>query len=590
MQEVILTNTSLHDVVTFDILIDEKAISAEYQVKSVSVTKEINRIPIAWITLRDGEAAKGNFEISEKEDFVPGKKITIKIGRDSKNEQVFKGIIVRHAIKVNNDGHTELKMECYDEAVKMTLGRHSKYFEKMKDKAVFDELIRKYPDLKSQTADTNLEHRELVQHHVSDWDFMLLRAEANGMLVNVQDGLIKIDRPKTDGNPALQVSFGTSIIELEAEMDARHQWKTVHASSWDYPNQRLFNADTSSAGINEQGNLSGTLLAKVTSPDQYELHHCGHIMQQELQDWVDATMMRSRLSKVRGRAKFFGVSSINPGDLIQLAGCGDRFNGKAYVTAVRQDIGNGIWDTHIQFGLDPERHACRFSDLNDMDASGLIGSIRGLQTGKVVQLENDPEGQDRILVKVPVIDNNARGTWMRVASLDAGKDRGAFFRPEIQDEVIVGFINGDPRDAIVLGMLHSSSLPAPISASDENHEKGFTTRSRMHIHFNDDTKTITIDTPAGNSVTLDEGGQKIEIVDQNNNSIKMDPSGIKMDSPRNIDINAQVNLTIKAGATLSIGGVSIGIKSDGNVSVEGAMAKIAGQGIAELSGGIVKIN
>jgi len=112
----------------------------------------------------------------------------------------------------------------------------------------------------------------------------------------------------------------------------------------------------------------------------------------------------------------------------------------------------------------------------------------------------------------------------------------------------------------------------------------------MHIHFNDDTKTITIDTPAGNSVTLDEGGQKIEIVDQNNNSIKMDPSGIKMDSPRNIDINAQVNLTIKAGATLSIGGVSIGIKSDGNVSVEGAMAKIAGQGIAELSGGIVKIN
>ncbi len=590
MQEVILTNTSLHDVVTFDILINEKAISAEYQVKSVSVMKEINRVPMAKITLRDGEAAKGNFEISAKDDFVPGKKITIKIGRDSTNGQVFKGIIVRHAIKVNNDGHTELKLECYDEAVKMTLGRHSRYFEKMKDKAVIDELVRKYPDLKSQTADTNLEHRELVQHHVSDWDFMLLRAEANGMLVNVQDGVLKIDRPKTDGNPALQVSYGTSVIELEAEIDARHQWKTVHASSWDYPNQRLFNADTSSASISEQGNLSGTQLAKVTSPEKYELHHSGHVLQQELQDWVDATMMRSRLSKVRGRAKFFGVSSINPGDLIQVAGCGDRFNGKAYVTSVRQDLGNGVWDTHIQFGLDPERHACRYYDVNEVGASGLIGSIKGLQTGKVVQLENDPEGQDRILVKVPVIDNNAKGIWMRVASLDAGKDRGAFFRPEIHDEVIVGFINDDPRDAVVLGMLHSSSFPAPITADDDNHEKGFTTRSKMHIHFNDDTKTITIDTPAGNSVMLDEDGQKIEIVDQNNNSIKMSSSGIKVDSPKSIEINAQQDITIKAGVSLNIGGVTISVKADGNVSVEGAMTKLSGSGIAEISGGLVKIN
>ena len=178
-----------------------------------------------------------------------------------------------------------------------------------------------------------------------------------------------------------------------------------------------------------------------------------------------------------------------------------------------------------------------------------------MQIGIVVQLQNDPEGQDRILVKVPVIDNTANGIWMRVASLDAGKERGAFFRPEIRDEVIVGFINDDPRDAVVLGMLHSSAKPAPIKAKDVNHEKGFTTRSKMHISFNDDTKTIKIDTPAGNSITLDEGGQTIEIVDQNSNSIKLNPTGIKMESQKNIDITAGVNLTLKAGAQLAIGGI-----------------------------------
>jgi uncharacterized protein involved in type VI secretion and phage assembly len=231
-----------------------------------------------------------------------------------------------------------------------------------------------------------------------------------------------------------------------------------------------------------------------------------------------------------------------------------------------------------------------YTDVNDTEASGLIGGIRGLQIGKVVQLQNDPEGQDRILVKVPVIDDTAKGIWMRVASLDAGKERGAFFRPEIHDEVIVGFINDDPRDAVVLGMLHSSAKAAPIKAKDVNHEKGFTTRSKMHISFNDDTKTITIDTPAGNSIILDESGKKIEIVDQNSNSIKLSPTGIKMESQKNIDITAGVNLTLKAGAQLAIGGVSIGVKADGNVSIEGAMAKIAGQGITELTGGLVKIN
>jgi Rhs element Vgr protein len=590
MEEVVLTNKSTHDVVSYDLLIDGNAINPEYQVISISVSKEINRIPLAKITIRDGEASKNTFEISARNDLVPGKKITVKVGRDGTNAKLFEGIIVRHAIKVKANGQSELQLECFDEAIKMTLGRHSRYFEKIKDKAVFDELVRKYPGLKSDAKDTKLQHAELVQHHVSDWDFILLRAEANGMLVNVQDGTLRIAPPKTDATPVLQVTYGSSIIELEAEIDARQQWKKVKATSWDYPNQKLFSADASSAPVSEPGNIEGKDLASVTSPENFEMHHSGHVIQQELQDWVDATMMRSRLSKIRGRAMFDGASAINPGDVIQLNGLGDRFNGTAFVTSVRQDIGQGTWETHIQFGLDPERYACRFSDVADAEAAGLIGAIKGLQVGKVVQLQKDPEGQHRIMVKVPVIDNNARGTWMRVASLDAGKNRGAFFRPEIHDEVIVGFINNDPRDAVVLGMLHSSNKPAPITAKDVNHEKGFTTRSKMHLYFNDDKKMIRIDTPAGNEIILDESGKTIEITDQNNNSIKMSSSGIKMESTKNIDIDAKVNLTIKAGTSIQIGGATISIKADGNASLEGAMAKLAGQGIAEVSGGLVKIN
>src|SRR5690606_19830199 len=116
---------------------------------------------------------------------------------------------------------------------------------------------------------------------------------------------------------------------------------------------------------------------------------------------------------------------------------GDRYKGNAFVTAVQHEIGGGSWFTNIQFGLDPESYAAVHKNMNAPSSSGLMGAIHGLQIGKVVQLASDPDGEDRILVKIPTIDNNGQGIWSRVACLDAGSERGTFFRPEIGDEVIL---------------------------------------------------------------------------------------------------------------------------------------------------------
>jgi Rhs element Vgr protein len=588
MGELLIPNDAKYDVSTYNILVNGKEIDSTYQLLSLAITKEVNRVPVARIVFRDGDASLRAFQISDKPDFIPGNKVQINIGRDSKNTQAFKGIIIRHAVKVRTDGHSQLMIECHDECVKMTVGRHSHYFEDVKDNQVFDELVEKYK-LTSDPETTKLKHKELVQHHISDWDFLLLRAQANGMLVLVDDGTVKVAKPAI-GKEALQVNYGSSILEFESEMDARNQFKNVKARSWDYSNQQLFNADSSSTSFTEAGNISGSDVAGAVSPDNYEVHHSGHKLEQELQDWADGVIIRSRLSKIRGRAKCIGFAGIKPGDTLLVSGVGDRFNGKAYVTGVRQEIGGGTWETHIQFGLDPDLYSYVYRNIIDPPSAGLVGSIHGLQIGVVVKLQDDPDGQHRIQVKIPVIDNDAQGIWTRVASLDAGDDRGAFFRPEIGDEVIVGFINDDPRDAVVLGMLNSSKKPAPITAQDVNNEKGFTTRSKMHISFNDDTKTITIDTPAGNSIKLDESGTKIEIVDQNQNKMTMDASGISMQSPLNIDIKAGAVLTLSAGTSLSISGPSLSVKADADVSISGAIAKLAAQGPTEITGLPVKIN
>lgn len=576
-QQLFIPNTSQHNMASYQILINGAVANPVYELLSMMVIREINKVPSVRIIFKDGDPAQKTFALSEMNDFIPGTPIVVKIGRDQKNTQVFKGIIIRHAIRVKENGQSELIVECRDEVIRMTVGRHSKYYTKIKDSDLLNTLVTGYKNLSCSAKPTTLQHEDLVQHHVSDWDFMLLRAEANSMLVNVIDGTVNIAVPNTNAQPVVTVAFGSSILEFEAEMDARNQWKNVEARSWDYHNQAVFTADASGVpGWAEPGNITGATLAQTIDLPNYELHHSGYLPEAELQSWVNGQMLRSIMAKIRGRAKCTGFAGVKPGDIVAVTGVGQRFNGNVFVTAVRHDFGNGIWDTHIQFGLDPRRYAEVYHDIEDRKAAGLIGGIRGLQVGVTAQLEGDPEGQDRILVKLPMIDNKALGIWTRVASLDAGNKRGAYFRPEVGDEVIVGFINDDPRDAVLLGMLNSSAKPAPQATTKANDIKGFVSRSNMKILFDDGNTNITIVTPNGNKIFVDDGGTQIALTDQNQNSITMDSSGITLTSATgNITIGATAgNIQMTAGMDLTASGLTASLSGDTSVTITGTTVAI----------------
>ncbi|HXB09584.1 MAG TPA: type VI secretion system tip protein VgrG, partial [Puia sp.] len=399
-------------------------------------------------------------------------------------------------------------------------------------------------------------------------------------LVHTLDGKLTAAVPQTTGSPVLTVAFGSSILEFEAEMDARTQWNNVEARSWDYHSQALFTADASNVpGWKEAGNIPGSTLAQTINLKNYEMHHSGYLTELELQTWANGLMVRSALAKICGRAKCEGFSGVHPGDMLTVTGVGNRFNGNVFVTAVRHEVGNGMWDTHIQFGLNARRYAELFADIDDRSAAGLVGGIRGLQVGVCVQLQGDPAGQDRILVRLPVIDqiNPTDGIWARVASLDAGKKRGAFYRPEKDDEVIVGFINDDPRNAVVLGMVPSSAHPMPWPTTQANDIKGFWSRNNMKIFFDDGQTQLTLVTPNGNQIQLDDSGGKIVLKDQNQNSITMDSSGITLTSA-----TGAVNIQATAG--------QVQLQAGTTLSAQGATASVTGSTSLTLTGATVAIN
>ena len=579
MEQLFVPDTSQRQVVSYQVVVGGQVVNPTYELQSMVVLHESNRIPSAKLIYKDGDPAKKTFPLSEQNYFAPGSSIAIRLGRDGTNTQVFKGIVVRHSIKVKENGQSELSVECRDEAVRMTVGRHSKYFLNVLDSDAMNTLVSAYPNLTCSVKATQLKHEELVQHHLTDWDFLLMRAEANGMLVNVVDGTVNIVAPSTSNPVALTVAFGSSILEFEAEMDARTQWKNVEATAWDYHNQALFTADSSSVpGWQEAGNIPASTLAQTINLKNFEMHHSGYLTELELQTWANGIMARSALARLCGRAKCKGFSGINPGSMLTVTGVGARFNGNVYVTAVKHEVGNGMWDSHLQFGLNPKRYAELYQDIDDRSAGGLVGAIRGLQIGITVQLQGDPAGQDRILVKLPVIAqvNQTDGVWARVSSLDAGNKRGAFWRPEVNDEVIVGFINDDPCNAVVLGMVNSSAKPAPWPTTSSNDIKGFTSRSNMKVFFDDGKNQITLVTPNGNQIQLDDNGQQIVLQDQNQNSITMDSSGITLTSSTGaVNIQASSgNVQLTAGMSLSASGLDTSVTGTTSLTLSATTVSI----------------
>ena len=216
-------------------------------------------------------------------------------------------------------------------------------------------------------------------------------------------------------------------------------------------------------------------------------------------------------------------------------------------------------------------------------------AVKGLETAVITDVI-DPEGDFRVKIILPGITNSKESIFARIASFDAGNNRGAFFMPEIGDEVIVGFINGDFNQPIVLGSLYNNKNTPPVISEEGNPQKGYISRSKIKILIDDDKKLIIIDTPAGNSITLDESGMKIEITDQKQNKVTMNPSGISVESPLQIDIKAGTALSLTAGTSIAIHAPSISVKADADVSITGSTTKLAGQGPTEITGLPVTIN
>lgn len=553
----------------------------EHHLLAAYVTKAVNRLAAARLVYMDGAASAGDFPLSNADTFLPGAEVEVLAGAGSEQVTLFTGIVVKQSLKVRDHTAPQLVVECRHRAFRLTVGRRNAYFLDQTDGDIISGLL----DGAGVTADveaTTVRHKEQVQYASTDWDFLLTRAQANGRLVLANGEGVEVKKPALSADAKVQLQFGATVLEMDAEMDARQQWAAVKSSTWDPAGQSVVEKDAADPGYSGPGNVPSGDLAEVAALGHLPLAHPS-ITDDEAQAWADAEWLRSRMNKTSGRIKCEGLGTVSPGDVVEVGGVGQRFGGSVFVTGVREefDLVQG-WKTHLQWGGTGEWLA---DDLrvSAPKAGALLPGVSGLQIGVVVSNE-DPAGEHRVQVRMPMVSADAEGTWARVAAPDAGDGRGFFFRPEVGDEVVLGFLADDPRHAVVLGMLHSSARPAPLTGSDDNHEKTLTSRSGMKIYLDDDKKVLQLATPAGNTVTLSEEDKGITLEDQNGNRIEMTPDGIVIESAKALELKAGTEMKVESGTSLSAKG-GTELKLEGSASAE-----LSSSATTKVKGTLVQIN
>jgi len=197
--------------------------------------------------------------------------------------------------------------------------------------------------------------------------------------------------------------------------------------------------------------------------------------------------------------------------------------------------------------------------------SGLGGRWYGAFPALVTDIV-DPEGLGRVKIALPWSPDTAGAryeTWARLATFMAGNNRGSWFIPDVDDEVLIVFEGGDPRRPYVIGSLWNGKdkPPESMDGAGKNFKKVLRSRNgvKLTMDDNDGREQFILETPGGQKLTLKDGPGAVEIVDSNGNSIKMEASGI----------------TITASAKVTINASQVAV-SAGMVTVDAAMSKFSG--------------
>lgn len=553
------------------VLVDGNEIPQTLAIVRIRVTHVMGELASAEIEMAGVPAEGAAVPDPDGATFVPGGTIEILLGREAQLARVFVGVIVaRHTTLVANG--SALVLQCAHPLYRSALARRNRVWVDSTDAGCIATLCEEH-GVAVRVAGGGIHHPLLVQSAQSDWEFLRARAAASGLLLLVDSEGLQARPPGPAEAPLRELQVGTTVIELALATDLREQPAGVEVHGWDPAQQELLRIAGDEPALPGSEQQRGVALAKVHGQmrriDVFQANEAA------MQSLASSQLLKARLAAKSGHVRVYGLAELAPGQWVSLRGAGALLDGEMLVTRVEHRVQQGDWVTEIGIG-DP------FPLQQDPGATAAGTMMPSLHPGVVHALEGDPENEGRIQISLPMLGEDASPVWARLVSPDAGRDRGVAFFPEIGDEVVVG-ISGGAAQPVVLGSLHSSARPGPIAPNDVNHRKGYFSRSGLKCIFDDELKSITLSTPAGNVLALSDGEAGIRLQDAHGNRITMDATGIRIESAS--------DLAVKSTKKTRVDAHDLHLKADAQLEVEGAAGTVLeSAGTVTIRGAIVTIN
>jgi phage protein D len=438
------------------------------------------------------------------------------------------------------------------------------------------------------STSTVFEH--VSQGGLSDWDFLNTLAREIGHEVTVVKGKFDFRSPRpaqdapTPGGSAsdpLLLRQGQDLVRFRAVVTSAAQVKEVQVRGWDVGQKRALVGSSAAKTVSAQlssGEASPAALAKVFGDPVYVSTDVPYRTQAE----VDTAAAAISEQIAGASAEFEGTARGNPriqaGTAIAIDNLGAPFDGKYVVTTSRHvyDQSTG-YRTH--FAVTGRQDRSLYGLASGAARTGTAGTQTGVVIAQVSDAR-DPQHQGRVKLTFPWLSDQYVSDWARTVHPGAGKNRGNYALPEVGDEVLVAFEQGDLRRPYVIGGLFNGTDTPPKGPVDDVDPGSGAINRRSLVSRRGHRIDLLDQEGRKDGVSVVSGDDKLRLV------LDATATSITLHSDGSITVEARNGVTIDAGAgSLTMRGQDVSITAKAGISLQGATAKLAGSAQTEISGG-----
>ena len=309
-----------NSALSFKIMIDGEDLAEIAEVISIHLEKQFCKIPTAQITLYYGSLLNNTFADDEGNAIAVGSEIEISASDDT---CLFKGLIVRKSVSLTNR-KSLLTLTVKNKAYRMAQSRWNHVFANVTDSDIIEQIIQKY-SIGCDVESTSYQHELVTQCNCTDWDFVNLKADANGLLVFADDEKISVMKPNP-GSANHEINGYDSILSFDAQIDGRNAFSGIKASSWNYNSQEKQDVEVQNSDSFKQGNATTGQLADKLKNEMLNINFLSSFVDTEaMTGKMNGMMMRYNLSRIIGKVKIYGILSSKPGECVTFSGVGESF-------------------------------------------------------------------------------------------------------------------------------------------------------------------------------------------------------------------------------------------------------------------------